>query len=180
MQTNKNKIYIISSIFVLISLLLIIFFVLPLFKEIEKNSRDLVLAKSDVANLDVQIKETSDFKKKYQTYKPNFDKIDQLFVDPKNPVNFIEFLEKTALNYKTTSQISLVPISSSSNQFILLQITSKGSFSNVLSFIKQIEVGPYLVEIEDLTIQDSDQNTQTNDASRNVNVVFTIEAFIKQ
>jgi hypothetical protein len=186
MKTN-NKIYIILSIFILISLFLIIFFIWPLILEIKKNSTDLIVAKDSLANLGMQIEQMNNFKKKYTEYKPNLEKIDQLFVDPSNPVDFIEFLEKEASSVKITSQISLTsnpraPLNS--EQFINLQFTSEGIFSNVMRFIKKIESGPYLIEIEKLIIQDSKKNAQTKIiteyTARNVEAVITIKVFTKK
>jgi hypothetical protein len=106
---NKSKIYIILLIFALVSLFLVIFFIWPLFKEIERNSKDLISAKNNIVTLGAQINETENFKNNYGTYKPNLEKIDQLFIDADNPVDFIEFLENTASSSKITSQISLPP-----------------------------------------------------------------------
>jgi hypothetical protein len=162
---------------------LIIFFIWPLFNEIERNSEDLVSARNNIINLNAQISETNNFKKNYEIYKPNLEKIDRLFVDPRNPVDFIEFLENTASEFKITSKISLPP-SLNSSQFIIVQFASKGSFSNTLNFVKTIETRSYLIEIEDLEIQNSDQNQKNNNIfinypSRNVDATFTIKAFAK-
>ncbi|MCX6723259.1 MAG: hypothetical protein NT094_04340 [Candidatus Staskawiczbacteria bacterium] len=181
---NNNKIYTILLVFALIFLFLVIFFIWPLIGEIEKNSEDLISAKNNIVNLDAQINETNNFKKNYETYKSTLERIDQLFVDINNPVNFIEFLENAASNYNVTSKISLPPSSQSSQQFITFQFISKGGFSDILNFVKGIEAGPYLIEIENLTIQDSRQNLDHKDIpqdyySRNVDATFTIKAFIK-
>lgn len=191
----SNKIYIISSLFALASLLLLIFFIWPTSKEIEQNSQDLISAKNDIVTLDAQIAETNAFKKNYGNYKPNLDKLDQLFIDPNNPVDFIKFLEDTASVSQITSQISLPPFSQNSQQaaqnFILFQFASKGSFSGVLDFAKKVEAGPYLIELENLTIQNSAVTTSgvspiaalsalKNYSSRTVDATFTIKAFIKK
>ena len=135
---------------------------------------------------------TENFEKNYQTYKPNFDKIDQLLIDPQNPVDFIQFLEDTATNLKITSQISLPSYALSSQpvsqNFITFRFSTKGTFPQVLSFAKAIEMGTYLVEIESLTIQNSQENTplKNNTSKDNVQIqktvdaAFTIEAFTKQ
>lgn len=170
MKTN-NKIYTILSIFALVSLLLAVFFIYPLLKGIEKNSDDLVSAKNNMVALDSQISETEKFQKNYESYKPDLEKIDQLFVDQNNPVSFFEFLEKTADSSKITSQISLQSSSKNSQPFILFQFSSKGNFSDMLDFIKKIENGPYLIEIESLTIQNSQDKAEAT---------FSIKVFTKQ
>jgi hypothetical protein len=192
---NKNRIYTTLLIFTLLFLFLIVFFIWQITKEIKKNSEDLISARNNIVDLEAQINETNNFENNYETYKPDLEKIDQLFVDPNNPVDFIKFLENTASNSQITSQISLPALSpnSSSQQFITLRFISKGNFSNVLNFTKEIELGPYPIEIESLTIHNSDQNsiqnsgqtTQINNiaedySSRNVEATFTIKTFIKK
>lgn len=186
---NSNKIYIILLIFTLTSLFLVVLFVMPILQDIEKNSKDLTSAKDNIVALSAQTNETENFKNNYETYKPNLEKIDQLFVDPNNPVDFIEFLENTASSSQITSQISLPPSSvdsqPASQNFIIFQFASKGSFSDVLNFAEKIETGPYLIEIENLTIQDSEESTSghsniSRDSSRKVDGAFTIKVFTKK
>lgn len=169
---ENNKIYTISVIFSAASLILAVFFIWPLLEEIEKNSQDLVLAKNNIATLEAQTRETGNFKKNYGDYKPNFEKIDQLYIDSNNPVDFIKFLENTALSSKITSHISLPSFSGAENKnFIIFQFSSKGKFLDTQDFLKKIETGPYLIEIENLIIQDLEDKTGAE---------FTIKAFIKK
>jgi len=176
MEKRNSKIYKTLSVFGTLSLILIVFFVWPAFKGIEKSSQNLISAKINLVTLDAQINEAENFKKNYDSYKPNLDKMDQLFVDPKNPVDFIEFLENTALSCQITSQAFLpspsIGSKSASQDFIILQIVSKGSFSDVLNFLKKIETGIYLVEVKNLTIK----NLET----KNTEAAFTIKAFTKK
>lgn len=176
----SSKIYITSLVFLLLCLIFAALCVWML-KGIEKNSRDLISAKNKIVTLKEQISETKNFKKNYDAYRPNFDRIDQMFFDSANPVNFIKFLENTADGCKITSQISLPPISLEKNQIsVIFQFFSKGSFSNILDFSKKIELGPYLIEIQNLTIQNTDEKTTLKDYSqRQVNATFTIKVFIK-
>jgi hypothetical protein len=193
---NNNKIYIILLIFALLSFFLIVFFIWPLTSEIEKNSNDLISAKNNEIALSAQINEAENFKKNYQAYKPNLDEIDRLFVDPDNPVDFIQFLEDTASAYKITSKISLPPSSQNyqgtSQNFIIFQFSSSGNFSAVSNFLKKIESSPYLIEIENLTIQNSQEaalassalgkksgaaNITKDYSLREVSAAFTIKVF---
>ncbi len=183
-MNNKNKIYTISSIFSAVSLILVLFFIWPLISNISKNSNDLITAKNNIVTLDAQMNEVDKFQQNYKSYKPNFASIDKLFVDPSNPVDFIEFLENTALSHKITSQISLPPASGNpqlSQNFIVLQFSSKGSFSDVLNFVGKIEAGPYLLEIENINIQNSqDKNAPKDYSLRKVDAVFNLKVFTKK
>ena len=175
----NNKIYTTLFILLAVFLILIVFLIWPLFREIQKNSADLVSAKNNIATLNAQTSQITNFKDNYQSYKPELDKIDQLFADPNNLIGFIEFLENTASNSQVTSKISLQPSSFGPNQtpkgapqdFIMFQSSLQGSFSQVMDFIKKIEAGPYLVEIENLNIQNSDKK---------VGATLTIKVYIKK
>ncbi len=167
---------------------LAVFFIFPLLNEIKINSKDLISAKNRVAFLSAQTKETENFKNNYEAHRPNLDKIEKMFVDSDNPVDFIKFLEKTATDLSITSQISLPSSKNSMGtgpESIIFQLSSKGSFSEMLNFTQKIETGPYLIEIENLTIQNSqEKDTQEKDTSedylsRKVDATFTIKAFIK-
>jgi hypothetical protein len=54
----------------------------------------------------------------------------------------------------------------------------------VLNFLKKIEFGPYLTEIENLTIQNlvnsEDKSVLQDYSSRKVDAVFTIKVFTKK
>ena len=190
---NNKKNYTILLIFALASLFLILFFIWTLLKEIENNSKDLTLAKANIVSLVAQTNEIQNFKKNYKIYEPDLEKIDQLFIDSDNLVDFIKFLEDTSSVSKITSQISLPPSSQISQQsqkiasqdFIIFQLASKGGFSEVLNFVEKIETGPYLIEIENLTIQNLQEsatespNMIANYSSRKIDAKFTIKVFIK-
>jgi len=153
---KKNQIITILSIYGALSLLLVVFLIYPLFNEIIKNSQDLISEKNNIITLETQVKEIENFKENYETYKKDLEKIDNLFIDPDNPVNFIEFLESAASNSGVSLKISSVPTYTESQKvtqnFITLQFASTGDFSKILGFIKKIEEGPYLIEITNLTI----------------------------
>lgn len=170
-MTSKNKIYITLIIFALIALILVVFFVFPILKKIRTISEEIISAKNNTATLGVQAKEIENFKKNYLLYKPNLEKMEQLFINEKDSVNFIKFLEKTASDLGITSKISFLPSSDEEKKdFITFQFFSNGDFSKILNFLEKIETGPYLVEIDDLTIKNS---------SEKVNASFSIKAFTK-
>src|SRR5258706_8922742 len=128
----KNNIYIILSIFGLVIILLMLFFAWPLLIEVKNSSEHLASVKNDMVILDIQNNEIENFKINYQNYKANLEKMNQLFIDPQNPVDFIKFLENTASNSGIKSQISLLPASSQDNQnSITFQLFSSGDFLNI-------------------------------------------------
>lgn len=179
-----NKIYIIILIFAIIILFLIIFLVYPALKEIENNSKEILSNKDKVVFTDAEFKELDNFIKKHKDYKSDLEKIDKLFIDSKNPVNFIEFLETISYNSNVSSSINLV--SSAGDQNInglpvaVFQISAKADILNILKLIKKIETGPYLIRIQNLTIKKSEQdNIKGENLSNRVDAIFLIEVATK-
>jgi hypothetical protein len=120
------------------------------------------------------------FKKDYNEYEPNLKKIDQMFINLKNPVNFIEFLEKTALESGIESEISLSPYSLKKGESaIIFQFFSTGDFLKILKFTKSLESGPYLIEIKSLIIKNSEKrgDSDKNNNPGLVDATFLIKAF---
>lgn len=181
-MASKKKINISLVIFTLIVAALIVFFIRPLLIKIKTNSEELLSEKNNAAALEIQAKEIENFGKNYPLYKPNLEKIEQLFIDPKNPVDFIKFLEKTASDSQITSKISLLPPPKKGDQnFVAFQFFSSGDFSKMLEFSEKLETGPYLIEIKNLTIKSStEKNTSKNYSPGKVDAIFLIKTFIKQ
>jgi len=187
---HKNKIHITFLIFALSFLILAVFDVWPLLYSIGQDSRDLISAKNDIFTLNQQVKETDKFKKNYEDYKFNFAKIDQLFIDPSNPVDFIEFLENTASNFSVASQVSLQSSQKADQNFVIFQLSSNGKFSDILNLLSKIESGPYLVEVDNMNIKDIGSSAITKitniknisgySPSGSMDAIFTIKAFTRQ
>src|SRR3989344_2627105 len=154
----KNSIYTATSIFGLVILISILFVIIPLLGEIGK------------------------FKNNYELYKPNFNKIDQLYVDPKNPVDFFKFLEAEASYYKIKSIVSLSANLTGKNiQFINFKISTQGNFVDILAFLEKIETGPYLIKAGNLIIKKMPQADISKKSNLEIVAAdFSMEAYIKQ
>ena len=169
---ENKKIYISTVIFALIILLLVAFVIFPFLKKIKNNSADSVSEKNSFASLGAQVGEIEKFKSKYASYEPNFKKIDQLYIDPGNPVEFFKFLEKITSDCKVSSNVSLLQdYSKSKSGFVNLQIFSNGEFLDILKFLDKIETGPYMVKIKNLSMKRS---------GIGIDAAFLIETYVKQ
>lgn len=167
---NKNF-YLTLSVFGVIALILIAFCVWPLFNSIRNDSLDLVSAKNSIATISAQLVETAKFKERYQSYRPNLDRLSQFFVDPKNPVDFIKFLESSAANSNLSPQISLVK-ATDAQQSVVFRVYLKGAFTGVTNFLSTIESGPYLIYADDLSVEGLQ--------SQKVDAALTINVFTKK
>ncbi|MGB2762354.1 MAG: type 4a pilus biogenesis protein PilO [Minisyncoccales bacterium] len=179
MDFNK-KIYISLCFFTATALVFVFFLIHPLLNQIRENSYSFVLQKNSFAELQERETNFKKLKNLWRLYEQDLKKIDALFINSSDPVEFtafMEFLENNAGNCGLSIEILSLPTKKAepdSWNFNNYQLSLKGSFSNVLKFLEKIENAPYLIEVSNLNIKkdstDLNKNTQTN---------LTIKAYIK-
>ena len=149
----KNKINLSLVVFGVLIVSLIVFVIYPLFKEIKNNSEDLISKKQKLLSLEAKIENLGEFQSLWSEIEPNLKKIDQLFIDPGVPVEFISFLETAARDCDFPIVISpALPSKIEKDPWpsLSFQISSITSFSKFLRFLVKIETSPYLIEIQNL------------------------------
>lgn len=145
-----------SLIFTIITLVLIVFFIYPLFQKIKRNSEDLISAKKELISLQAKIENLEKLKELYLTLQPGLEKIDALFIDPKAPIDFIKFLEKIGGDSGVLIDISYIGVRKIETDpwpSLGFQIALTGPFPNCLKFLERIETSPYLIEVQNLDIR---------------------------
>lgn len=169
---NKNTIYSTLAIFLIVSFLLVAFLIYPTFKDITAASGEISSSKDTITFLYTQSAELGNFKKKYKDYDTHLKKIDELFIDSKDPVDFIKFLEKTAFDTNINLDINLTSNpkngAASNAASSLFQIYAKGDFLNILRFSEKLETGPYLVKINNIAISELAQDNGKEKKSSNI------------
>jgi len=151
--TNKIKIAVV--VFLVLSIIFVVFSIWPLFREIKKSSADILSQKAALVILETKTKNLEEFKSYFQEIKPNLEKIDALFIDPEVPVDFIRFLEKTSRESQADLKISPAfptQITKEPWPSLLFQLTTTSSFPNFLKFLEKLESSVYLIEIRSLDI----------------------------
>ena len=167
---TKDKIYTIIIIFALIILILSVFLIYPAFKSIKDGSEEILSNKYKAIYINAETIELESFKKNYKNYKPSLDKIDQLFIDSKNPVDFIKFLEKVALDHSINADMNLINFRQETTNnfpFVFFQVSAKGDFPSILKFVEKLETGPYLIRIENLALKKSKQEITEDEGISN-------------
>ncbi len=152
-MTLKNKINLSLIIFSILIISFLVFIIHPLFTGIKNNSEDLIFKKQKLLSLETKIENLEKFQSLWQEIEPNLEKNDQLFIDPKVPVEFISFLETAARDYEVPIEISSAlpkKIEKDPWPSLFFQISSTTSFPKFLKFLARIETGPYLIEIQNL------------------------------
>ena len=184
----KRKIYISIAVFLAIAVLLIILAVIPILKNIQKNSASLVSQKDSLASKKKEIetfRETEDIYKKSQE---NIEKIDKIFIDPDDPRDLKKFLEEKAEKYNLQNKIlSIKKTSVEKSELwpsLSLQISNTGSFVSFLKFVKNLESGPYLTEILNISIKRLTENelrveNLTMFSPGDVNATFLLKVYTK-
>ncbi len=180
---DKTKIYIIiPATFILISLLLIVFLIWPALVEVKESSDELIFQNGRENFINDQNRELENFKNSYKNYQPNLEKIDRLFIDPQNPVNFINFLENIASETGVKPDISLASLPALKSKtvvvmpFVSFKISCKGKFLDILKFSDKLESGPYLIEIKNMETKESKDTEKNNSV---LNTDFLINVFTK-
>lgn len=151
---TKNKIYIISSVYAFIVAFMILFLVWPTMASIKEKSLDLVLIKNNISSLAEEKSHLKDFQKKYESYRPNLEKMENMFVDQKSPVDFIKFLEASSVKSGISSEISMPP-SMQNEKFVVFQVTASGLPAGILQFMNNIEGSAHALEIQSFSMKES-------------------------
>jgi len=152
-MTIKNKINLSLVIFSILIIGFIAFLIYPLFEGIKNNSEDLTSKKQKILSLEAKIGDLEKFQSLWREIEPSFKKIDQSFIEPKVPVEFISFLEMTARDCAIDIEISsALPSKVEKDPWpsLFFQISSTSSFPKFLKFLAKIETSPYLIEIQNL------------------------------
>ena len=155
-MTPKQKIFIASSIFVVSLLLFFAFLVLPLVRQVRSDSTKVLAARSQLARVSLYEEQIQKFEGISQSQKEHVDSIDNLFLDTETPIAFLEFLERRAESSRVSLKIT--PVESLRKEedvwdSIDFELAGRGLYPNVLSFVKQVENGPYLFEFKNVIVQ---------------------------
>lgn len=167
----RKKIYYSLGIFVILTIVLIGFFVYPIGKEIKKDIREIIAEKEKIISFGKE-KENLERMKKFfkeggtatsETYQSKFEKIKNLFVNSDMPLELINFLEENFQALQLDAKISSIHKKEKQNAAwpsLVLTISLKGSFANFLTFLNKLENAPYLIEILNLNMKKISQENQ--------------------
>ena len=121
-----------------------------LFKEIKKSSKSLSLTKRELAIIIGKTKQTSVLKEKMSILRPDLEKIKRVFINTETPIDFFQFLEKTAKDQQISIKTSISAKMEKENA-LAFNLSLAGPFPNCLQFLGKMETAPYLIEIENFT-----------------------------
>ena len=140
----------------LVLLVFAAFVLFPLLRGIRADSAKVFVARQELSQVNMYEEHIQKFEKLSKARENEIALFNNLFVDRKTPIAFIEFLETYSQGSRVSLEIS--PVESLKKEegawdSIDFDLTGKGMFPNVLSFMKQVENAPYLLEFKNATLQ---------------------------
>jgi Tfp pilus assembly protein PilN len=179
-MTTIKKIYLFLAGFGLAAIALVGLLIVPLWWEIDSSSQSLQLQKTDASLFDDQAAQIDQFNKDHQAYVSDLEKINAAFIDPGNPVDFIEFLERAAEASGTHIKISLLPPQTQNPGTTSFQVLDSDSFPTVVRFVNSVENGPYLLTVKSVAMRTFDKDISVSGPSGNVDASMVVDVFSKQ
>ena len=176
-----KKNYISLILFIGIFLGLVLFVVFPLVKNIKESSQQLLLEEEARLTFSKEIENFQNFKEAYQAVEPDLKEVESSFIIPEPPIEFINFLEKTAADSNILLEISSVSPEKSEGKTwpsLDFNLQASGSFSNFSRFVERLENSLYLIEIYDLNMRKS-SGASDESSTENVSVNFSLKVFTK-
>ena len=182
-----KKIYLSIIAFAILNILLIVFIVFPLLKEVKKNSEAFLLEKNKIASLSKEEESRKKMEDLYKNYQSDLEEIEKVFVDPEVPIEFIGFLEKTAAVSQT--QLKILSMTQKIEKedpwpSLSFQLSAIGSFPDFLRFLEKLENSPYLIEASELNARSLAEKEIKSKELENfpladTNIFLTIRVFTK-
>ncbi len=137
----------------------------------------MIAQKRTLAELEKKSENLKRFQSTYEIYRANLKKIDQLFVDKEEPVDFIEFLEGEAGRAKLTIDLAPLTLKAEEGDFwpsTSFRVEMAGSFQNFLKFLDKIESSSHLIALSNFNLNKPTQNTNGD-----IIISFQIKVYIK-
>jgi len=155
-MTLTKKIHLSLIVLLITSLLLIVFLIHPLFKDIKKNSEELLSQKQEIILLTQESENLGEIKNALETYQSNLQKMESLFINPELPIEFVNFLEKNASQSLLFLKISSIVKNQQEKDVwssFSIQVSTIGPFPSSLRFLEKLENSPYLIEVLNFKVE---------------------------
>ena len=151
-----KKIYISLATFGAIILLFLFLVYLPWAAQIKKSAEDLIFQKEAFFSLKESQEALEKLRKDFINLKPEVEKIEDLFLESENPVEFLNYLEETALSSGILIQTSALSFGGKNNgafHYLSLQVSFKSRFFNFSKFLDRLENSSFMLEIQNLNVR---------------------------
>ncbi|MEK7106386.1 MAG: hypothetical protein AAB895_03435 [Patescibacteria group bacterium] len=150
---------IISAVVMLATLATLVFFFKIIANKNEHTSAVLV----NLANKVARKENINTLTKKIAEVEETKETIDGYFVDSTSIDSFIDYLEKLGANINTEVKVENFEISSTEKNILLVRLSNKGSFTNVMRMIVLLENAPYQIRITRTSINQLPQSVTVDE-----------------
>lgn len=160
MTASQKKIVLAAIAFTLLFSVLILILIIPLARGVLSSSKDLAEKKQEILSLQSKEDTQEDFLQFSEARRTDLQNLSTIFLNPLNPTDFLSYLESAAGDSGVL--LTIVPgntYKAEQNRwpFIEFSVSSRGSFPDIVSFLRKVEYAPYLLDIKSLDItQDRD------------------------
>ncbi len=153
----KKKILTVSIVLGTAFLLLFLFLIRPLLGQVKESFVEYKNVKQELLQLENRSMAFKNIERNYnKSLRKYIERIDSYFIDSEMPVDFIKFLEKTALSSNVLIEVSPLSSKKDAKDSMNFRIKVKGNnFKNLFSFLERIERSSYLLEVQGLNIRES-------------------------
>jgi len=179
MINNSWKKYSFNLIIGLIDISLVIFIIFSPVKIIIKDVNDLSFLKKTLFSLEEQ---EDNFNMLDKSYRANFEainKLDGLFVNSQEPIDFLTFIENSSIEFNLDTKIVPTNPQKLKNDpwsSMIFRLSSKGELMKIMAFMDKLENSGYLAEITDVNLK---KIVNKGDMSNQPEAEFSLKVFIK-
>jgi len=141
------------NIFIIVSI--IYFIIIPRVEFIKENGRDIIDRRVFLEEQFIKAKRFRENNEEMDLVDADIQKLDEVFVSYDGDLQFIETLEKVAVDNDVNQKISLGAIKNEENnefEKIGLEISAEGNFLNIMKYLISLETLNYYVNISFLDI----------------------------
>ena len=185
MSIHPKRKIILSLLLFGVALAAFVFFViLPTFRGVVGDHEELLSQMRSLALMDMERTYIKDFKELSSRHQTEFAKIDELFVNLDNPIDFFKSLEETADAARLSLRITpSLPRKIEGNPWpsIDLQLSGVGFYPSIVRFLGKLEHAPYLMEVKNtgLTRLNPEQMARNAKEPGDTNFSILLKVYIK-
>jgi Tfp pilus assembly protein PilO len=180
---TKKKIIIGSIAFPLIIGSIIYFIVLPTIKDIEKMRNEIEMQRVDLEMKYIKGQSLKKLSENLKTIEPQLAKLDKIFIDQDQVLEFVTTLEEIANINGIDQKINLMPEKSvKKNRYkkIPLQIFASGNFFKQLNYLMDLETLNYYININSIELTAGAVRSaakEEQDMERDVNMLIFADTY---
>ena len=152
----------------LIIFLIIYFVIIPQAEFIKKNGQEIIDRRVFLEEQYIKAKKFRETNEEMDLVDDDIQKLDEVFVSYDEDLQFIETLEKIAIDNNVSQKISLGSIKKEQKdefEKISLEISANGNFLSIMKYLISLETLNYYVNISSLDISKSANPRSTNSSS---------------